>query len=580
MSIRKAAEYLTLIFNSGFPLFLMIILPFLDYFYIGLNKYETVFIAVIALSCVNILLINSSKKYKINYIDILTLLFFSYGLFSSIFISINTPEPMLYFKWIAIINLYLMIRLSRHKVIHTIILGIYLSIILQSIIGILQYFNYIHSLNPNFKVTGSFNNPGPFGIFLSIGLVTVLWYIYEKWKSFKKGYRLLFSLCTVIIMAGIILSGSRTAFLSLMITLIYFIHIKKFYLIKSSGILKKRFRILSILFVALSLMGLYLYRPLSANARLLIWRVSLQMATENLLTGHGVQSFSSLYMPTQADFFEKNPDSIFKNVSNNHFQSFNEYIHLLCEQGIVGLSIFILIIFFSVKYSNIYFIKAGLLSLLVCSAFIYIADIFSILCLFPIFIGLLGSSIKPVTIIEIKRLLKITLISLFVCTSSIAILFNNKYNVAETFLRHLLLHNEQRPVDESCSNILIKNHTFSLFYAKQLTFYENKDLAIQTIEKISKHISTSDMMSDLGQLCKQAGYVKKAEEYFIVSSLMNPQKLTPLYFLFLLYEENGDNSKAIETAIRIMNYESRFYGSVAIRIKNEIREYLKTHLPK
>ena len=56
---------------------------------------------------------------------------------------------------------------------------------------------------------------------------------------------------------------------------------------------------------------------------------------------------------------------------------------------------------------------------------------------------------------------------------------------------------------------------------------------------------------------------------------MNPTKITPLYNLFLLYKENGDQYKALDTAKKIMNYKSRFSGSVAIRVKNEIREYTK-----
>jgi O-antigen ligase len=58
---------------------------------------------------------------------------------------------------------------------------------------------------------------------------------------------------------------------------------------------------------------------LSADARLLIWRVSSEIAIEKPITGHGINSFSSLYMPSQADYFKKHPDSIFKDVSNNNF---------------------------------------------------------------------------------------------------------------------------------------------------------------------------------------------------------------------------------------------------------------------
>lgn len=183
---RKVIEQLSLRLNKCLAVFLMIILPFLDFFYDGLNKFETVFVSVILFSFSSILSIIFSKNFRINKIDILILLYFSYGLLSSLFISRNISEPLFYFKWISILNLYFISRNFGYKIDNALVTGIFISIQLQAIIGILQYFDFFNSLNPNFKATGSFNNPGPFGIFLSIGGSVVLYYFFERWVYIKR----------------------------------------------------------------------------------------------------------------------------------------------------------------------------------------------------------------------------------------------------------------------------------------------------------------------------------------------------------------------------------------------------------
>lgn len=581
MDFRKTAESLILNYSNGFMMLLLIFLPFLDFFFNGLNKFDTVFFSCILLSSIMILIVVFYfKTWEFTYLDILILLYILYGLINILFISKNAPEPLLYVKWVSILYLYIIVRILNYKGILFIILGIVISSLIQSVTGILQYFDLIPSLNNNFKITGTFNNPGPLGIYLSIGFPVFLLYCIEKWKTLKSIPKFICFLSGIILISGIILCNSRTTYLSLIIIVLYLIYTKKTVLTHLVNRYKKIYLPISIVVVTVTLIGLYLYRPLSADARLLIWRVSSEIAIEKPITGHGINSFSSLYMPAQADYFKKHPDSIFKDVSNNHFQAFNEYLHLLFEQGIVGLLIFSLIIIFAFKYSNLLPIKAGLISLLICSAFSYLADVFAVFCYFPVFIGLLACDDKAIKKYKINIYSKLFMTVLFLLLTVFTVGLRVKYINAEEELHHLLHHGENVKIDEDTKDILIRNHALSLVYAKQLTYTNNKDVAIRTIEDIAKYISTSEMISDLGLLCQQAGYLNKAEYYFIQAGFMNPSKIVPLYNLFLLYKERGDQYNTLNTAKKIIKYNSRFYGSVALRIKSEVREYLKTTLPE
>ena len=87
--------------------------------------------------------------------------------------------------------------------------------------------------------------------------------------------------------------------------------------------------------------GLYFYRSGSADARLLIWRVSLDMIADRPLTGFGPGNFPRYYMLYQADWFRAHPDSEFAAVADNAVYSFNEYIKLAVEEGLPGLLLFV-----------------------------------------------------------------------------------------------------------------------------------------------------------------------------------------------------------------------------------------------
>jgi hypothetical protein len=80
-----------------------------------------------------------------------------------------------------------------------------ISSLIQSVTGILQYFDLIPSLNNNFKITGTFNNPGPLGIYLSIGFSVFMLYCIEKWKTLKSIPKLICFLSGIILISGIIL---------------------------------------------------------------------------------------------------------------------------------------------------------------------------------------------------------------------------------------------------------------------------------------------------------------------------------------------------------------------------------------
>ena len=81
----------------------------------------------------------------------------------------------------------------------------------------------------------------------------------------------------------------------------------------------------------------------SLNVRLLMWRNTLQMIKDNPLLGSGIGTFKINYLNYQANFLQKNPNYI-KYITNAK-ESHNEYLQMGAELGLLGLGIFIFIIY-------------------------------------------------------------------------------------------------------------------------------------------------------------------------------------------------------------------------------------------
>ena len=132
----------------------------------------------------------------------------------------------------------------------------------------------------------------------------------------------------------LVLSDSRAAWLAVLLALAWL-------LCRAAGIrwtgIPVGLKIVAAVVFAGVLCALYGYKKGSADARLLIWRVSCRMFVESPVTGSGIASYASRYMDVQSEYFAENPQSPFLDVAGNNHRAFNEFIRVGCEQGAVGL---------------------------------------------------------------------------------------------------------------------------------------------------------------------------------------------------------------------------------------------------
>jgi O-antigen ligase len=82
----------------------------------------------------------------------------------------------------------------------------------------------------------------------------------------------------------------------------------------------------------------------SINNRKLIWKTTFNMIKDNPWFGSGIGTFKLNYQNYQADYLQENPEDIKYWIKAG--EAHNEYLQIWAELGIIGLGIFLLIIYF------------------------------------------------------------------------------------------------------------------------------------------------------------------------------------------------------------------------------------------
>ena len=291
---------------------------------------------------------------------------------------------------------------------------------------------------------------------------------------------------------------------------------------------------------------IYQYKSASADGRLLIWRVSVDMIADAPCFGYGVNGFSKEYMIYQANYFKENPASYFVPVADNVVYPFNEFIRIWIQYGGVGLLLVILLVYSiwvnSNKSEESDIMKAGLSALLIFSFFSYPFSVFPLLLFYPFLCGLIKYRIYcNFRITSLKRILMILMIVILMIRTSKDILF------LESVSCSLLTLYEKDGSDISHSDYekIKGNANFNDYYATWLI--QRSETKNERLKGIYPSCETYCL---LGNYYIEHGDYKLAEYYFQEASFMIPTRMRPKYNLWELYKDIGQSEKAIEIAIR------------------------------
>lgn len=411
--------------------------------------------------------------------------------------------------------------------------GVNLLSLKESSLGLLQVLDLQASGHPDFAMTGSFANPGPYGGLLAILLAILGVYIIQNRKAQKWYDKALLILSTISFVLCIIVfpaSMSRAAWLAFGVAALVF-GFKELSLadwIRSH----KMIAVITSVIVAITMTGVFFLKKDSAIGRLHIWHMELRAIAEEPLTGHGKGTVLGVYGDTQAEYFaEKERPEIITKVAGCPEYAFNEYLKIGVEYGIpvmLGvIVVLILVIALLLKYRSPF--AYGLIAFGVFAFFSYPLE---------------AIHIRSEAEKEWESIRYLASIELYEdAVEELAPLYDNlKDNYG-----------------------FIYDYGYALHKCKR---YQESNKILKDGAKIS-----SDPMfyNIIGRNYEAMGLYEEAEKAFIHAHHMVPQRLYPLTLLMRMHIRLGNNNEALRYGKIILDKPVNERHRTMLRLQTDAR---------
>lgn len=573
--IKRYLFYLPLFYI----LFLYLLFTGWDFFLPGITS--EFILTLILIFCLSVAFLKK-KTFRFNRLDLILLLFLM-----GYTVIVQTKSAAGIDRWSIIQSVtygltYFYFRNIRLG--HLFFRSLFLAGIFQAIWGILQKNGIFPSNHPFLDITGGFFNPGILGIFLVLALLAGL----TQWKQQRKpGIKGLLVLSYMILLSCIVLADSRASWLALFTGCVwlYLSGIKRqssrLQAFFSSRAVFKYSLIFTItgLLVYFAITGLYQLRPDSVQGRFLIWQVIGSHISPSPWLGQG--PLQALYMPMQASWFQTHPDSLLIKFAGNNLYAFNEFLRITFETGIIGLILFVVLLATGIHAAltgNRNSRHAGSLLMAVISfgLFSYPLSVPLITLISLITLAIISQNAFTTGRINLVRSqwLILSFLGLFLIFTTREYASGKK---ADTLLKNSR-HSPAILTSPSmlrCYKQLQANPDFILCYGKNLYeqgLYEN---ALHILEQGYRLKPSSELVCDLGQCYQQTKMFSKAEKAYILAARMTPAYIMPRYLLFGLYQETGQQAKAIQQAHTLLTMPVKVVNTSVLRIRSEIRLFLK-----
>lgn len=430
---------------------------------------------------------------------------------------------MFFLKLTFLLAIYLFVRLLPRK---EWMLGMLVSVaVTQGVVAVLQHAGFAESNHTLFDVTGFFGNPGQMGGFQAVAFVAAL-LLFKGLRG--KILRAVVAVGMLMVAWSLVLADSRASVLaaSCGAIVIYWHDVVAFF--------RRRLWLVvpAVAILACVALAFYCYRSGSADARLLVWRVSADMVAASPWFGHGPGGFVREYMLYQAEFFAGHPDSAFSMVADNAAYPYNEALHILVEYGLAGFvcvaAVFAAI--FRTARNRPSF--APLVAILVFSMFSYPSYKLGLFVLFPITAGIAG---KDVALSVRNRTVSLVMLSLSI-----------------VFLCCMIVRSqaEERPFVLDCYPGPVTEDVIPLLRPT----CENWCLA--------------------GDYWQEMEEFDNAESCYRTASLMIPTRMMPPYSLWRLYLRQGRTADAVEMARHIIAMPVKAEGTYTLRCRAEAKRWV------
>ena len=443
------------------------------------------------------------------------------------------------------------------------------------------FFQILHILpSPctTFLFSGSFLNPAIAAMLLSLCIPVGLWLSYHEED---KNIRCLIRIVDVCMTVLLILSASRTGLLAVMVASCLVIEQNcgkiKTYLRRTNKML---LCVVTLFSICLACFALYHVRKDSADGRILIWKVAMDMVAKHPLLGYGLGGFDAHYMHWQAEYLENHPDSPYILLADNVAGPFNEFIGIAINYGLVGLfavlAAIVLVIWLLSRRTFDREILLGLTgALIIWSIFSYVyRQPFVWVLTFVLVVAALNTLklrqciVKPAAIIVL-------------CLSVSAIAYKTAifchraewHIVQDHSLRGYT--NEMLPKYAKLYPHLNDDSGFLYNYGAELHYIGRYDESLKILKECEPMYSDYNVQMLIADDFGKLGMIDSAVYHYRYAKRMVPSKFFPLYQEMQLYLAHNDSVSARRVAKEIITKPVKIQGSRSVnKMIDEARDLL------
>lgn len=567
-----------------------------------------------------IIFFQKDKVIRISKLDLVLFLLLFYIILNKLYIQTYSSFSIRFLELLVLSLVYLAIRVLKTKHLVWILLAVIVSGTIQAVHGNMQLLGYYPSNHSGFKMTGSFFNPGPYAGFLAAvwpialgiylfgdALLRLSWV--ANLKTSKIWYTVIRYGIEYIALLGIIsillvlpASRSRAAWLSVILSSAVLLEYRYQILRKiATNVSKLRKVILgtiSVLIIAGGLYGVYHLKKGSSEGRLFIWNVSTQIIKENPLMGVGFDRFKAHYMDSQAAYFREHIGESESLVADNSYYAFNEFLQFTVEEGAIGAILLIGTIFlvFSIKPKEdlrfLYVIAiGGIIAIAVFAFFSYPMQVLPIKLVLIVLLSLFAivdsdkwqlqpRATKPILLLKQIIIVPSGVFVIFIVYTHIKALDQSFKDWQTAFVTYNYGDYEGALESyEKAYPLLNKEGDFLMNYGKTLAMAKKYNEAVTVLEDTKHYLNTTIVETALGDAYKALGNYDKAETAYQNAANMVPVRFYPLYLLAKLYDESGQESKALTMANTILEKEVKIPSTAIREIKAEMKKMITNKTP-
>lgn len=581
-------------------IFLILILPIGGFLSLSISSYSEdvksnyLIIGVLLITIFHFLELGFRRRKAENRVSVFSFLLISFIAYTFLRgytnrdFNITLLFPILSGILLGYLTVYFLETFQKGEFIHFgFVFLISFSLLAECAIGSLQLFGKIRSFNVFFPVTGSYENPAPYAIFIASSSVFVIVWM----SSRQKLGRVLISMIVLTILAvfiWLLRLESRTAIIIFAGTLVIYLFVRKGLVV--GGIVKKSFLLLFATIV-LSI-PMYFIKPGSSEGRRVILKISWRIFSRNPVFGVGHGNFGRAYNNEISEYFNNRID---RQMTDGKYVAYtksalNDYIQILCEGGLIGLTLFLLILGLIIremkmnppsKYSNEFgptqlktAASFSLLALVASSFFTDTLNHLSNLCIFCVLGGIVQSDLKYQKehrdiLLKCKSRIVFGIIIIMIVTGASFVI----HRVVQCNFAYYTIVRKPRIMIESTyiDTLLRFNEPYTIAKADRLIKAGQLELARDWLENSKNYFRFWRVNLELGLIYLSDKDFFLAERNLIAAQNLAPNLVLPKFYLAKLYFETQERSKFYHIAYRVLFDQDKIPSSRINELKRQVR---------